>query len=74
MKRKLSLGKAGDILYSGQHEIEDAESFGRACKDAWDGLQRKRFEDASNIGQLMDSLSDDMLAEIEGATIRIEEV
>ena len=38
MKVKLQISKNGTSLYSGAYEIADAESFGKACADAWSQL------------------------------------
>lgn len=41
MMIKLQIAKDGAPLYSGDYEIKDAESFGKACSDAWLSCSRR---------------------------------
>lgn len=35
MKVKLEIEKRGAFLFQGTYDVADAESFGKACADAW---------------------------------------
>jgi hypothetical protein len=74
MKIKLRLHKDKSTLHEGIYEVSDAESFGRACADAWAQIREKRLASASSIGALFDALNDQMLDELHGAEIDISEV
>ena len=50
MKVKLQITKDGTSLYAGAHEIKDAQSFGKACSDAWQQLQRAQLNRDGLIG------------------------
>ncbi|HML13529.1 MAG TPA: hypothetical protein VK456_09505 [Xanthobacteraceae bacterium] len=71
MKVALQITKDGISLYSGAHEVTDADSFGKACAEAWYGLSRAQMEHESSIGALMEHLDAGVLAQLEGAHISI---
>jgi hypothetical protein len=73
MKLKLSIAKQGAILYEGVHEIVDAESFGRAFAGAWARMQDERLQRTTSIGALMEVLNEDLVEELAGARIALEE-
>jgi len=52
MRIKLQISK--DVLYNGDYEIKDVESFGKACSDAWQQLQRAQLSRETSIGALME--------------------
>ena len=54
MRIKLQISKDGASLYNGDYEIKDAESFGKACSDAWQQLQRAQLSRETSIGALME--------------------
>jgi hypothetical protein len=43
MKVKLQINKAVASIYEGAYDISDAESFGKACTDAWAQLVQRRM-------------------------------
>ncbi len=43
MKVELLITKNGASIYSGAHDISDAESFGKACADAWSKIRQDRL-------------------------------
>lgn len=69
MKMKLRLEKADLVLLEHDYDISDAESFGRACADAWAQLRERRLEQATSIGALFEHLNDQLLDELDGARI-----
>ncbi|HET7679772.1 MAG TPA: hypothetical protein VFK79_06510 [Xanthobacteraceae bacterium] len=71
MKAKLLITKDGQALYEGVHDIFDAESFGRACADAWTKLREEKIANASSIGALIESLDERLLDELRGAQISL---
>jgi hypothetical protein len=74
MKAKLVIEKKGIALYEGEHEITDAEDFGRAFKDVWAQLQDRRLQKTTSIGALMEVLNEDVLEELDAARIRLEKI
>lgn len=71
MKTKLRISKNGSALYDGTYDIRDADSFGRACADAWIQLRERRLESATSIGALYDALDEQLLDELYGAEISL---
>ena len=74
MKIKLEIAKAGTSLYAGSYEIEDAESFGKACSDAWQQLQRAQLNRETSIGALMEHVNDSVLDQLDGSSITVSSV
>lgn len=72
MKIKLHITKDGTSLYSGVYDVVDADSFGKACTDAWSKLEQERLDRESSIGALMEHLEDDALDQLIGAHLVIE--
>ncbi|HXZ46095.1 MAG TPA: hypothetical protein VEH02_05160 [Pseudolabrys sp.] len=71
MKVKLQITKDGTSLYAGAHEIKDAQSFGKACSDAWQQLQRAQLNRETSIGAVMEHVNDSVLDQLDGSTITI---
>jgi hypothetical protein len=71
MKVKLRIRKDGKALYEGIYDVSDAESFGKACADAWTELRERRLAKASSIGALFDELDERLLDELYGADISL---
>jgi hypothetical protein len=71
MKVRLKIDKGDVLLYERSYDISDAESFGRACADAWAQLREQRLERASSIGALLEHLNDQLLDELDGARISL---
>jgi hypothetical protein len=72
MRIKLSVTKAGTILYQGVHDIKDAEDFRRAFGAVWFELKDRRLLKTPNIGAAMEVLSEDLLDDLSGTEIRLE--
>jgi hypothetical protein len=71
MKVKLQIHKKGSALYDGTYDIYDADSFGKSCADAWTQLREQRLAGATSIGELYETLNDELLDELLGAEIRL---
>jgi hypothetical protein len=67
MKVRLKIEKGHTILYERVHDILDAESFGKACSNAWVQLREQKLAHATSIGALYDELDDQLLDELSGA-------
>ena len=74
MKVKLGIASDDHILHEGTYDISDAESFGRACADAWEKLRTERLEKATSIGALYDILNDSVLDLLLGTKISIDRI
>ena len=74
MKVKLQITKNGTSLYAGDHDIADAESFGKACADAWSKLQQAQMKKETSIGALMEHINDNVLDQLSSASIRVTKV
>jgi hypothetical protein len=72
MKVRFELIKAGRRLHEGIYEIDDNESFGAACADAWFKIRERCAAKATSIGALMDTMHESVLDELDGAEIRLE--
>jgi hypothetical protein len=72
MKVKLRVKKKGALLYEGVHEIIDEDSFGAAFAKVWQYVRQKRLEATSSVGELMDIINDEVLEQLQGAEISIE--
>lgn len=71
MKVKLQIAKDSTSLYVGTHDIEDAQSFGKACSDAWQQLQGAQLNRETSIGAVMEHVNDSVLDQLYGSTITI---
>lgn len=71
MKVKLRVHKDSSTLYEGIYDVSDAESFGRACADAWNELRDRKLKTATSIGALFDQINEQLLDELYGAEIRL---
>jgi len=74
MKIQLKITKGGASLYAGVHEVEDADSFGKACAEAWSALRERQLDSETSIGDLMDHLSRTVLDQLDGALITVSKV
>jgi hypothetical protein len=74
MMVKLRIGRSGSSLFEGTYDVTDAESFGRACADAWDQIRAHRLDQASSVGALMEMLNQNVLDELLGAEITLGKV
>ena len=73
MKVKLRITSGNTSIYAGAYDVIDAESFGKACADAWGKLRQLQWEKASSIGALMENLDDMVLDQLNGAHIGLEQ-
>jgi hypothetical protein len=71
MRLNLHIWKKGTALYAGAYDVKDAESFGKACADAWRVIERRQFESETSIGALMEHLDNTVLDALDGSTISI---
>jgi len=79
MKVKLRITKHGALLHVGGYDVADADTFGKACADAWSNLRQEQLDRESNIGALLEDLEDHeldniVLNQLAGANISIEKV
>jgi hypothetical protein len=65
----LQLKKGNVLLYEGAHEVTDADSFGKALAQAWTSVRDDRLSRTTSIGQLMELITDETVAEISGAEL-----
>jgi hypothetical protein len=72
MKIKLMVKKDGASLYSAMHDVSDADSFGKACADAWRKLRQRRLDQETSIGALMENIDGNVLDQLSGAQISVE--
>ena len=73
MKVRLRITKAGTSIYEGVYDVADAEGFGNAFADAWWKLKQQQMEKETSIGALMEHLERDVLDQLEGASITLEQ-
>ena len=71
MKVKLQITKDGIRLYTGVHDVVDADSFGKACANAWRTLRQRQLDNETSIGALMEQLEGNVLGELSGAHISV---
>ncbi len=74
MKIRLQVAKDGTSLYAGAYEVEDAQSFGEACSDAWQQMQQAQLNRETSIGAVMEHVNDSVLDQLDGSTITIARV
>ena len=74
MKIRLQVAKDGTSLYAGAYEVEDAQSFGEACSDAWQQMQQAQLNRETSIGAVMEHVNDSVLDQLYGSTITIARV
>jgi hypothetical protein len=74
MKVRLQINKRDALLFAEVYDVEDADSFGKACADAWTKLRQQQFAGESSVGALMDHLGSTVLDQLEGALISVERV
>lgn len=71
MKVRLQLHKDGAVLQEGVYDVSDAETFGAACAQVWKQVIESKFLNASSVGALYDMLDENVLDQLQGATITI---
>jgi hypothetical protein len=71
MRVKLEIAQAGSRLHEGVYEIDDTESFGAAWKDVWVKARERWMAKTTSIGDLMDSMHESVIDELNGAEIKL---
>jgi hypothetical protein len=71
MKLALRITKAGTALYAGIHDVADAETFGKACADAYSKAMEEQFRKESNVGVLMEDIENEASL-LDGALISVQ--
>jgi hypothetical protein len=71
MRIKLQIAKDGTSLHAGAYDIKDAQSFGKACSDAWQQLQQAQLNRETSIGAVMEHVNDSVLDQLDGSSITI---
>jgi hypothetical protein len=72
MNVKLRIKKKNALLYEGEHEIIDQDSFAAAFAKVWQGMRQKRLEATTSVGELMEIINDEVLDQLHGAEISLE--
>lgn len=71
MKVKLSIEREETVLFEDRYEIVDAESFGKACSQAWMQMREKRAAEATSVGALFEELDSALLQELLDARMKL---
>jgi len=74
MKYKLEVVKAGKSLHEGIYDFDDTESFGAAWKDVWVKARERWMGKTTSIGELMDTIHEGVLDELNGAQIKLQKL
>jgi hypothetical protein len=74
MKVKLEIIKAGRRWHDGVYEIDDTASFGAAWQDVWIRARERWIAKTSSVGDLMDSIHDSVIGELNGAEIKLSKL
>jgi len=72
MKVKFRVTKDGTSLYAGDHDVVDADSFGKACAEVWRKLRQQQMAKETSIGALIEHLDSGVLDQLSGARISLE--
>jgi len=73
MKVTLRITKNGTSIFAGAYDVVDADSFGKACADAWLKLQQQLLDKESSIGALFEHINDNVLDQLNGAHISLDQ-
>ncbi len=71
MKVKLEVVKEGKRLHQGNYEVDDKASFGAACADVWSDIREHCMAKATSIGDLMDTVNESVIEELNDAEIKL---
>ena len=74
MRVRLTIRKAGAMLYEAEREIVDAKSFSEAFASAWTEMRQQRLDHTTSIGDLMDAMGENELNELDGAEFTIRRI
>jgi hypothetical protein len=69
MRVKLQLRRGSELLYEGTHDVMDADTFGKAFAQAWASVRDDKLRRTTSIGQLMELITDETIAELNGAQL-----
>jgi hypothetical protein len=72
MKVNLRIRRNDRLLYSGTHDVVDADSFGKACAQAWWKIRQQELDKQTSIGALMEHLDGNVLDQLCGSAITID--
>jgi hypothetical protein len=72
MKVQLEITKAGVILHQGTYEIDDKATFGAACAEAWADIRERCMAKATSIGELMDTMNESVIEELDGVEFKLK--
>ncbi len=72
MRIILRITKDDALLHAGAYDVADADSFGKACADAWSKLRQAQLEQETSIGALMEYLDSNVLDQLNGAHLSLE--
>jgi hypothetical protein len=72
MKIKLRVSKHGSLLYVETYDVSDADSFGKACADAWSKSIEEQLRKDTSIGEVMEHIESGMLDRLIGLQIAVE--
>ena len=73
MKLAVRITKSGTALYAGAYDVTDAETFGKACADAYSKMMEEQFRKESNVGVLMEDIENEASL-LDGALISMQRV
>jgi hypothetical protein len=68
----LRITKHGTAIYTGTYDIADADSFGKACADAWFKIRQQQMAKESSIGALMEHLENGVIDLLNGAHLNLD--
>lgn len=74
MRVKFEVIKAGKRLHEGIYEIDDNASFGAACAQSWVAIRERCTASATSIGDLMDTMNESVIEELNGAEIKLTKI
>lgn len=74
MKVRFELVKEGKRLHQAVYELDDTESFAAAWKDVWIKARERWMTKTTSIGDLMDSIHESVVDELDGAQIKLEKL
>jgi hypothetical protein len=72
MKIKLRVSKHGSPLHAETYDVADADSFGKACADAWSKSIQEQLRKDTSIGAVMEHIESEMLDRLIGLQIAVE--
>ena len=74
MKFTLEITKAGKCLHRDTYDLVDSDTFGAAWKDVWVKARKRWMSGTTSIGELMDSINESVLEELDDAQIKLRKL